>query len=68
MSYKDVQDLHKKELQAFGISEQEAEEIMEAEEEFGVSYRDTLELVMDVPATYRQLIDDDKVSGFDYEG
>ena len=33
MSYKNVQDLRKKELQAFGISEQEAEEIMAAEEE-----------------------------------
>lgn len=68
MSYKNVQDLRKKELQAFGISEQEAEEIMAAEEEYGVSYRDTLELAMEDPAAYHELIDDDKVSGFDYEG
>lgn len=68
MSYKDVQDLRRKELRAFGISEQEAEEIMAAEEEYGVSYRDTLELAIDDPAAYHELLDDDEVSGFDYEG
>ena len=38
MGYEEVQKLHKKELLAMGISQDEAKEIMTAEEEYGVSY------------------------------
>ena len=41
MGYEDVQKLHEKELLAMGISQDEAKEIMTAEEEYGVSFRDT---------------------------
>lgn len=68
MSYKDVQELHKKALCAMGINEQEAEEIMAAEEEYGVSYLDTLEMAMENPAAHQQMMDDDQTNGFDYEG
>ena len=68
MGYEDVQELHEKELLAMGISRDEAKEIMAAEEEYGVSFRDTWELELDNPSAIRQLIDDDKNSGFDYEG
>ena len=44
MGYEEVQKLHKKELLAMGISQDEAKEIMTAEEEYGVSFRDTWEL------------------------
>lgn len=68
MSYKDVQKLHKKELLAMGISKEESREILHAEEEYGVSFRDTWELELDNPSAIRQMRDDDKNSGFDYEG
>ena len=51
MGYEEVQKLHKKELLAMGISQDEAKEIMTAEEEYGVSFRDTWELEL----TIRQL-------------
>ena len=50
------------------ISQDEAKEIMTAEEEYGVSFRDTWELELDNPSAIRQILDDDKNSGFDYEG
>lgn len=68
MGYEDVQELHEKELLAMGISRDEAKEIMTAEEEYGVSFRDTWELELDNPSAIRQMLDDDKNSGFDYEG
>lgn len=68
MGYEDVQELHEKELLAMGISRDEAKEIMAAEEEYGVSFRDTWELELDNPSAIRQMLDDDKNSGFDYEG
>lgn len=68
MGYEDVQKLHEKELLAMGISRDEAKEIMAAEEEYGVSFRDTWDLELDNPSAIRQMIDDDKNSGFDYEG
>lgn len=68
MGYEDVQELHEKELLAMGISRDEAKEIMAAEEEYGVSIRDTWDLELDNPSAIRQMIDDDKNSGFDYEG
>lgn len=68
MGYEDVQELHEKELLAMGISRDEAKEIMAAEEEYGVSFRDTWDLELDNPSAIRQMIDDDKNSGFDYEG
>ena len=40
MGYEDVQELHEKELLAMGISRDEAKEIMAAEEEYGVSFRE----------------------------
>ena len=51
-----------------GISQDEAKEIMTAEEEYGVSFRDTWELELDNPSAIRQMLDDDKNSRFDYEG
>lgn len=68
MGYEDVQELHEKELLAMGISQDEAKEIMAAEEEYGVSFRDTWDLELDNPSAIRQMLDDDKNSGFDYEG
>lgn len=68
MGYEDVQELHEKELLAMGISRDEAKEIMAAEEEYGVSFRDTWDLELDNPSAIRQMLDDDKDSGFDYEG
>ena len=68
MGYEDVQELHEKELLAMGISRDEAKEIMAAEEEYGVSFRDTWDLELDNPSAIRQMLDDDKNSGFDYEG
>lgn len=68
MGYEDVQELHEKELLAMGISRDEAKEIMAAEEEYGVSFRDTWDLELDNPSAIRQMIDDDNNSGFDYEG
>lgn len=68
MGYEEVQKLHEKELLAMGISRDEAKEIMAAEEEYGVSFRDTWDLELDNPSAIRQMIDDDKNSGFDYEG
>ena len=68
MGYEDVQKLHEKELLAMGISRDEAKEIMAAEEEYGVSFQDTWDLELDNPSAIRQMIDDDKNSGFDYEG
>ena len=68
MGYEDVQELHEKELLALGISRDEAKEIMAAEEEYGVSFRDTWDLELDNPSAIRQMLDDDKNSGFDYEG
>ena len=68
MSYADVQSLYKKKLCATGISEKEADRIMAAEEEYGVSYLDTLEMAMENPAAHQQMMDDDQTSGFDYEG
>ena len=68
MGYEDVQKLHEKELLAMGISRDEAKEIMTAEEEYGVSFRDTWDLELDDPSAIRQMIDDDNNSGFDYEG
>ena len=68
MGYEEVQKLHEKELPAMGISQDEAKEIMTAEEEYGVSFRDTWELELDNPSAIRQMLDDDKNSGFDYEG
>lgn len=68
MGYEDVQELHEKELLAMGISRDEAKEIMAAEEEYGVSFRDTWDLELDNPSDIRQMIDDDNNSGFDYEG
>lgn len=68
MGYEDVQKLHEKELLAMGISRDEAKEIMAAEEEYGVSFRDTWDLELDNPSAIRQMLDDDKNSGFDYEG
>ena len=68
MGYEDVQELHEKELLAMGISRDEAKEIMTAEEEYGVSFRDTWDLELDNPSAIRQMLDDDKNSGFDYEG
>lgn len=68
MGYEDVQELHEKELLAMGISRDEAKEIMAAEEEYGVSFRDTWDLELDDPSAIRQMLDDDKNSGFDYEG
>ena len=68
MGYEDVQELHEKELLAKGISRDEAKEIMAAEEEYGVSFRDTWDLELDNPSAIRQMLDDDKNSGFDYEG
>lgn len=68
MGYEEVQELHEKELLAMGISRDEAKEIMAAEEEYGVSFRDTWDLELDNPSAIRQMIDDDKNSGFDYEG
>ena len=68
MGYEEVQKLHEKELLAMGISRDEAKEIMTAEEEYGVSFRDTWDLELDNPSAIRQMIDDDKNSGFDYEG
>ena len=41
---------------------------MAAEEEYGVSYLDTLEMAMENPAAHQQMMDDDQTSGFDYEG
>ena len=68
MGYEDVQELHEKELLAMGISRDEAKEIMAAEEEYSVSFRDTWDLELDNPSAIRQMLDDDKNSGFDYEG
>ena len=68
MGYEDVQELHEKELLAMGISRDEAKEIMAAEEEYGVSFRDTWDLELDNPSAIRHMLDDDKNSGFDYEG
>ena len=68
MGYEDVQKLHEKELLAMGISQDEAKEIMTAEEEYGVSFRDTWDLELDNPSAIWQMLDDDKNSGFDYEG
>lgn len=68
MGYEEVQKLHEKELLAMGISQDEAKEIMTAEEEYGVSFWDTWELELDNPSAIRQMLDDDKNSGFDYEG
>ena len=68
MGYEEVQKLHEKELLAMGISRDEAKEIMAAEEEYGVSFRDTWDLELDNPSAIRQMIDDDNNSGFDYEG
>lgn len=68
MGYEDVQELHENELLAMGISRDEAKEIMAAEEEYGVSFRDTWDLELDNPSAIRQMIDDDNNSGFDYEG
>ena len=68
MGYEEVQKLHEKELLAMGISRDEAKEIMAAEEEYGVSFRDTWDLELDDPSAIRQMIDDDNNSGFDYEG
>lgn len=68
MGYEEVQKLHEKELLAMGISRDEAKEIMAAEEEYGVSFRDTWDLELDNPSAIRQMLDDDKDSGFDYEG
>lgn len=68
MGYEEVQKLHEKELLAMGISRDEAKEIMAAEEEYGVSFRDTWDLELDNPSAIRQMLDDDKNSGFDYEG
>ena len=68
MGYEDVQELHEKELLAMGISRDEAKEIMAAEEEYGVSFRDTWDLELDNPSAIRQMLDDDKNSGCDYEG
>lgn len=68
MGYEDVQKLHEKELLAMGISRDETKEIMAAEEEYGVSFRDTWDLELDNPSAIRQMIDDDNNSGFDYEG
>ena len=68
MGYEDVQELHEKELLAMGISRDEAKEIMAAEEEYGVSFRDTWDLELDNPSAIRQMLDDDKNSGFDYVG
>lgn len=68
MGYEEVQELHEKELLAMGISRDEAKEIMAAEEEYGVSFRDTWDLELDDPSAIRQMIDDDNNSGFDYEG
>lgn len=51
-----------------GISRDEAKGIMAAEEEYGVSFRDTWDLELDNPSAIRQMIDDDNNSGFDYEG
>ena len=68
MGYEDGQKLHEKELLAMGISRDEAKEIMAAEEEYGVSFRDTWDLELDNPSAIRQMLDDDKNSGFDYEG
>ena len=68
MGYEDVQELHEKELLAMGISRDEAKEIMAAEEEYGVSFRDAWDLELDNPSAIRQMLDDDKNSGFDYEG
>ncbi|WP_444320554.1 hypothetical protein [Megasphaera sp.] len=68
MGYEEVQKLHEKELLAMGISRNEAKEIMAAEEEYGVSFRDTWDLELDNPSVIRQMIDDDKNRGFDYEG
>ena len=68
MGYEDVQELHEKELLAMGISRDEAKEIMAAEEEYGVSFRDTWDLELDNTSAIRQMLDDDKNSGFDYEG
>lgn len=68
MGYEEVQELHEKELLAMGISRDEAKEIMAAEEEYGVSFRDTWDLELDNPSAIRQMLDDDKNSGFDYEG
>ncbi|WP_287056776.1 hypothetical protein [Megasphaera sp.] len=68
MGYEEVQKLHEKELLAMGISQDEAKEIMTAEEEYGVSFRDTWDLELDNPSAIRQMIDDDNNSGFDYEG
>lgn len=68
MGYEDVQELHEKELLAMGISRDEAKGIMAAEEEYGVSFRDTWDLELDNPSAIRQMIDDDNNSGFDYEG
>lgn len=68
MGYEEVQKLHEKELLAMGISRNEAKEIMAAEEEYGVSFRDTWDLELDNPSAIRQMLDDDKNSGFDYEG
>ena len=68
MGYEDVQELHEKELLAMGISRDEAKEIMAAEEEYGVSFRDTWDLELDNPSAIWQMLDDDKNSGFDYEG
>lgn len=68
MSYQDVQTLHKQALLAMGMSEREAEEVMEVEEEYGVSYLETLKMMRDNPAAYEQMIDDYETSGFDYEG
>ena len=68
MGYEDVQELHEKELLAMGISRDEAKEMLAAEEEYGVSFRDTWDLELDNPSAIRQMLDDDKNSGFDYEG
>ena len=68
MGYEEVQKLHEKELLAMGISRDEAKEIMAAEEEYGVSFRDTWDLELDNPSAIWQMLDDDKNSGFDYEG
>lgn len=68
MSYKDVQELHKQELITMGVNEDELDEILRAEEEFGVDYRQTLELARTNPSALQELIDDDEMSGFEYEG
>ena len=68
MGYEEVQELHEKELLAMGISRDEAKEIMAAEEEYGVSFRDTWDPELDNPSPIRLMLDDDKNSGFDYEG